>query len=477
MDCKKEKEWYKDVSAGYMEGNIDEIMCRARERKGLEDSNLLSVCDQCALATAIGILTGITGVENVMVIHGPTGCAQLQGSTTGTRFVTTTSREDLQKASYYVPYFICTGIEEKEVVFGGIKKLREAILYAEQRFHPKLITVLTTCPTQIIGDDVRGLAKKLQGEIKAEILDIPTSGLKRGFTGYDLTYTALIDRFVAPVTPEEKIPGSLNVIADKRRTGGEVNYAEVSRVFRKLGIQVNCRFVRNTNLEEIRGLARAQLNIMMCHNAGIPTARHLEEKFGMPYLEQDYPMGLQETVQWYRDILEQLNMQDDKGILEEEHARALPRLEKAREALQGKRMACVGAPGRMIRYLDLIHELGIEPVYLALYFHLRDIGFKMLEEKLKKYGFDPHIVIQSGHLSSERNLARFKPDLMFGDPSDSHFAFRNDIAFCHLESSPQSGFSGTLNIAERWADAVRRPVYDFWHQYTELTPYSGQKPE
>jgi nitrogenase molybdenum-iron protein alpha/beta subunit len=100
------KEWYKDLSAGYMEGNIDEIMRRARERKGLEDSNTLSVCDQCALATAIGILTGITGVENVMVVHGPTGCAQLQGSTAGTRFVTTTSREDLQKTSYYVPYFV-----------------------------------------------------------------------------------------------------------------------------------------------------------------------------------------------------------------------------------------------------------------------------------------------------------------------------------------------------------------------------------
>lgn len=472
MSCKKE--WYKDVSAGYLEGNIDEVMRCARERKGLEESNTLALCDQCALATSIGILTGISGTENLMVIHGPTGCAQLQGSTTGTRYVTTTSREDLGKTSYYVPYFICTGIEEKEVVFGGIKKLREAILYADRRFQPRLITVLTTCATQIIGDDVQGLARRLQGEVGAEILVVPTSGLKRGFAGYDLTYKALIDRFVAPASSEEKIPGSVNIIADKRRTGGEVNYAEISRVFRKLGIRVNCRFVRNTSLEEIRGLARAQLNLMMCHNAGIPAARHLQEKFGMPYLEQDYPMGLQETVGWYREILERLNLQDPQGVLEEEYARSLPRFQAAREALQGKRMACVGAPGRMVRYLDLIHELGIQPVYLALYFHLRDIGFQMLEEKLKKYGFDPHIVIQTGHLTNERNLARLKPDLMFGDPGDSHFAFRYDIAFCHLESAPQSGFAGTLNIAERWADAVRRPVYDFWHQYTELPPHSGE---
>lgn len=464
----KEKEWYEGVSCGYVEGTIDEIIEKAEKGVELDRQNRLAICDLCSFSASIGILTGISGTENITVVHGPTGCAQLMGSTIGARYVTTTSREDLHAANYFVPYFVCSGMEELDVVYGGIDKLRRAILYTWEKWSPKLITVLTTCSTQIICDDVMGLIEDLRGKVKAHLIYLPTSGLDRGFNGYDVTYKALIDELVVPVEEKEKIDASVNIIADKRRTGGEVNFAEIARVLKKLGIKINCRFVRNVSIDDIKNLAKAHLNLMMCHNAGIPTARYLKEKFGIPYFEYDYPMGLDETLKWYNSILELLNIEDKDRVLEKEYHRDHPRFEEAKRVLKGKRIACIGAPGRMVRYMDLIHELQMEPVYLSLYFHLRDIGFHLLREKLKKYDFNPHIVIQGGFNTTERNLSRLKPDIMFGDPGDSHFAFRKDIAFCHLESAPQSGFSGTLNIAERWADALRRPVYDFWHRYTEI---------
>lgn len=464
------KEWYDEAACRYIDGDIDEVVRRVKEKRGISEHNVLALCDQCGLSTAIGIFMGTQPGENIMIIHGPTGCSQLMGTAVGARYVTTTSRDSLSSKDYYIPFVVSSGIEEKEVVFGGTKKLREAVLYVHKRFKPKLITILTTCSTQIIGDDVAGLIKQLEKEVDTKIIYVPTSGLVRSYNGYDQAYQVLIDALVDPNRP--KIKGSINIVGDKRRTGGEINFTDINRVFKKLGIKVNCRFVRNTTIEQIKGLAQAELNIMMCHHAGIMSAKYLKEKFGMPYYEFDYPMGIGECVVWYRDILAMLGMEDKEGVLEKEYEQAYPRFEAARQILKGKTVACMGSPGRMVRWIDLIHELGMIPVYMGIYMHLRDLSFKLLEVKMKKYGFNPHIVVQPGLFDDEELLAKYKPDFMFGEPSYSHFAFRNDIPFCHLELAPQLGFSGSVNIAERWADAVRQPVYDFWHKYTDITGHT-----
>ena len=51
-------------------------------------------------------------------------------------------------------------MQEEEIIFGGEKKLKQAIQEAYDTFNPKAIAVFATCPVGLIGDDVHAVAGK-----------------------------------------------------------------------------------------------------------------------------------------------------------------------------------------------------------------------------------------------------------------------------------------------------------------------------
>jgi nitrogenase molybdenum-iron protein alpha chain len=51
-------------------------------------------------------------------------------------------------------YCFSTDMQDEEIIFGGEKKLKQAIQEAYDNFNPKAIAVFSTCPVGLIGDDV-----------------------------------------------------------------------------------------------------------------------------------------------------------------------------------------------------------------------------------------------------------------------------------------------------------------------------------
>src|SRR5262249_33976265 len=63
--------------------------------------------------------------------------------------------------------FFCTNMKEDELVTGqGNAKLRRAIELVHAARHPDLIIVLSTCPTVMIGDNVKNVARKAGKDLK-----------------------------------------------------------------------------------------------------------------------------------------------------------------------------------------------------------------------------------------------------------------------------------------------------------------------
>ena len=60
-----------------------------------------------------------------------------------------------------MPYSLSTDMHDNEIIFGGEKKLKQAIEEAYNIFKPKAISIFSTCPVGLIGDDVHAVAREM----------------------------------------------------------------------------------------------------------------------------------------------------------------------------------------------------------------------------------------------------------------------------------------------------------------------------
>lgn len=116
----------------------------------------------CKFWTATKILSGIR--NTILLTHGPSGCAF------GVKqaYKLTNSRNS---ASPYEPV-LSTNLKQNQIIYGGERELKAAILEVDAKYKPDVIFVATSCATGIIGDNVDAVARKISDSIQAKILPI-----------------------------------------------------------------------------------------------------------------------------------------------------------------------------------------------------------------------------------------------------------------------------------------------------------------
>ena len=102
------------------------------------------------------------------LIHGPIGCAAYTWDIRGAL----SSGPELHRMSF------STDLREKDVIFGGEKKLEAALDELIDRYHPKAAFVYSTCIVGIIGDDVAAVCRKLEKQKGIPVLPVHSEGFK-----------------------------------------------------------------------------------------------------------------------------------------------------------------------------------------------------------------------------------------------------------------------------------------------------------
>jgi putative methanogenesis marker 13 metalloprotein len=108
---------------------------------------------------------------DVIILHGPHGCCFRTGrllENDGVRVVT-------------------TAMSENDFVFGAADKLEETIKKVEEMFSPKLVGVVGTCASMIIGEDLKEAVKN--ADIDATVIPVESHG---GFGEGDNTEGAIM---------------------------------------------------------------------------------------------------------------------------------------------------------------------------------------------------------------------------------------------------------------------------------------------
>ena len=235
------------------------------------------------------------------ILHSGPGCAQKLSENTGS-------------SGYFSPnIFPCTSINEKDVVFGGVKKLDSTIENALKVIDADLYIVLTGCIPEIVGDDSGEVVSRYE-DAEKPVLYAPTAGFKgNNFKGHEQVVDAIVDQYLKK--SDEKIEGLVNIWADVpyQDLFWLGNIRELEKLVSELGLIPNTIFGYKRGIENINKIPKAQFNLLVSPWVGLGNMKKMERKLGIPYLHYPtLPIGATETSKFLRAVGEFAGVDKDK---------------------------------------------------------------------------------------------------------------------------------------------------------------------
>lgn len=140
--------------------------------------------------------------DAVMIVHAPVGC-----SSTALLYREVYRRVPVSEGrpADFDLHWLTTGLDQNDVVYGAIDKLRYAIEEAERRYHPKAIFILASCTSGIIGEDIDGLVEEMRGEISPALIPVHCEGTRSRIiqTAYDAFWHGVLKYLVKKPTRKQ----------------------------------------------------------------------------------------------------------------------------------------------------------------------------------------------------------------------------------------------------------------------------------
>lgn len=261
----------------------------------------------CALNGALGVFSTLG--KSIPILHAGPGCG-LQASIG-------------VKAGYVGSGTGCpsSNMFEKEVVFGGVKRLQETIEGTLEVMEGDLYAVLTGCTSGIIGDDVASVVDEFKKK-DVPIVYVDSSGFKGdSYFGYEAALTTLVKEFPEKQERDDKTVNIFGIVPTQDITW-RGNLEEITRVLRKLGLKVNTFFTENQGIEHIKKSSAAALNIVFSPWLLQELSQFYKNKFEIETFRYNgLPIGPTATSDFIKKLSQYIHIDEvlvDKVIKEEE---------------------------------------------------------------------------------------------------------------------------------------------------------------
>jgi nitrogenase molybdenum-iron protein beta chain len=221
-----------------------------------------------------------------------------------------------------------------------------------------LYVILTGCTSDIVGDDVSEVARRFQEQGKPVVF-AETGGFKgTNLFGHELIIDALIDQYLKPAKQVE--PGLVNIWSvvpfhDPFWVG---NLKEIETLIAELGLTPNIIFGPSKGLDALQKVPKAQFNLLVSPWVGLKNVKHLEEKFGTPYLHYPVlPIGPSETGNFLRTVGKYAGVEAKRveKVINKHEADYYYYIERSADVLLETRLL----PRRFITIADSFYALGI----------------------------------------------------------------------------------------------------------------------
>jgi nitrogenase molybdenum-cofactor synthesis protein NifE len=413
----------------------------------------------CAFDGAMIALVPITDAAHL--VHGPIACAGNSWGSRGSR----SSGATLYKMGF------TTDLTENDIIFGGEKKLYKAILEVKERYNPTAVFVYSTCVTALIGDDLDAICQKAAEKTGVPIIPVNSPGfIGSKNLGNRVGGESLLEYVVGTREPEFITPYDINLIGEYNIAGELWN---VLPLFEKVGIRVLAQITGDGRYQDIACSHRAKLNVMICSKALINMARTMEERYGIPYIEESF-YGMADMNRCLRNIAAQLGdetlQQKVEQLITGETTKLNQALAPYRERLNGKRVVLYTGGVKSWSIISAAKDLGMEVCATSTK--------KSTEEdkaRIRDLLGQDGIMLEKGNAQELlRVIAQTKADMLIAGGRNQYTALKAKIPFLDINQErhhPYAGYEGMVEMARELEEALYSPV---WAEVRKPAPWDTE---
>jgi nitrogenase molybdenum-cofactor synthesis protein NifE len=384
------------------------------------------------------------------LIHGPVGCAAYTWDIRGAL----SSGPQLHRLSF------TTDLNEKDVVFGGEKKLYSALIELIDKHSPNAAFVYSTCIIGVIGDDTESVCRRVSEEKKIPVLPVEAPGFRGSKKdGYKIACEALYKLVGTLNTAVPKI--SINILGDFNLAGELwllLNY------YKKMGIYVHATITGDGRVDRIRSAHKASLNVVQCSGSMMHLAKKMKEEYGIPFMKvsyfgiEDMSDALYEVAKFFGDDYLMIKA---KELVKEELNRIVPLVKGYRSKLEGKKAVIyVGGSFKAISLIKALRLLGVKTVVVG-----SQTGTNDEYEIIKELCDEGTIIVDDSNPVELASFVKEKgADIFIGGVKERPIAYKMGLGFCdhnHERKEALAGYEGMLNFAEEIYATASSPVWQF----------------
>jgi nitrogenase molybdenum-cofactor synthesis protein NifE len=390
--------------------------------------------------------------DAVHLVHGPVGCAAYTWDIRGSL----SSGPELHRLSF------STDLQEKDVIFGGEKKLYEILTGLIDQYAPKAAFVYSTCIVGIIGDDVDAVCRKVAGEKGIPVLPVNSEGFKgTKKDGYKAACEALF-KLIGQGRTDGIAKTSINILGEFN-IGGEAWI--IKDYYERMGVQVVSVMTGDGRVADVQRAHGASLNVVQCSGSMTYLAKMMEETYGIPYIRVSY-FGVEDMSKALYDVAEHFGDQPEilgrtQAMVKEEITRIYPRLQAYKNALTGKKAAIyVGGAFKAFSLIKALRLLGMDVVLAG-----SQTGTPEDYAELRELCDDGTVIVDDANpLELSKYIIEKNADLVIGGVKERPIAYKMGVGFCdhnHERKTPLAGYVGMLNFAKEVYESVTSPVWGF----------------
>jgi len=418
--------------------------------------NSRSILFGCAMA---GAASSTVQIKDAMtLVHGPRSCGYIvrQNLQAAGRRAFESRGRKVQGLLF--PGLAISDMSEGQMVFGGSveleKKAREMLDSG-----PKALFLLTTCASAIIGEDLAGMVCSLSRDYpNVPIIPVPTDGnmtgdYMQGIINACAAAQGLIDKGERPVE------GKVNIVGEKSiASNSSDNMLTISSMLARLGQQVHCRFLFDTEVEKVRTFLQGDITLPAFDDHFCWVLREMLGKgLGARFLDQAFPYGLAETKDWLDELGRTLGRLDEaKDLYLDLEAEYWKWAEHLQPYLQGRKLMMFTLNQEADWVVETAKDLGME---VMLYASMNELDYvrpfrprRELRGVERTFGYSPK--------DRERDIKDLGPDLVL-----STYAPQDMPTSCHYEIlplCPDVGHLTGMSKAGRWAALMKAPLREGW---------------
>ncbi|MGB8455883.1 MAG: Fe-only nitrogenase subunit beta [Anaerocolumna sp.] len=344
------------------------MSCELKEKERAGIINPIFTCQPC------GAQYASIGIKNCIgLVHGGQGCVMFVRLLFSQHF-----KESFEIAS--------SSLHEDGAVFGALNRVEEAVDVLLMRYpHVKVIPIISTCSTEVIGDDIDGVVRKLNNGLLKEkyagrevyLIPVHTPSFKGSMvSGYDVAVEEFVKYFAKKTEPN----GKINLIT------GWVNPGDVTalkHLLAKMQVEATVLFEiedfdsplmpdgnhvshGNTTVEDLASTANAKGTLALNRYEGGKAARYLEEEFGVPAIIGPTPIGIRNTDTFLKNVSKMTGKPIPASLVRERGLAIDALTDLTHMFFANKKVAIYGNADLVFSLAEFCLDLEMKPMLLLL---------------------------------------------------------------------------------------------------------------